>query len=44
VAAAVALACHALPYKLGLMAAAASGILVGVWLERREPDLQEELV
>lgn len=35
VAAAVALACHDLPYKLGLMAAAASGILVGVYLELR---------
>ncbi|OWK45941.1 Inner membrane protein YgaZ [Pseudomonas oleovorans subsp. oleovorans] len=44
VAGAVALACHALPYKLGLMAAAASGIVVGVWLERRNPALQEELV
>ncbi len=44
VAAAVALVCHDLPYKLGLMAAAASGIVVGVWLERRKPALQEELV
>ena len=44
VAAAVALACHGLPYKLGLMAAAASGIVVGVWLERRRPALREELV
>lgn len=35
VAAAVALVCHALPYKLGLLAAAASGIVVGVCLERR---------
>ncbi|OEO24094.1 branched-chain amino acid ABC transporter permease [Pseudomonas sp. J237] len=35
VAAAVALVCHALPYKLGLMAAAFSGIIVGVCLERR---------
>jgi hypothetical protein len=26
------------------MAAAASGIVVGVWLERRSPALQEELV
>lgn len=43
VAGAVALACHSLPFKLGLMAAAASGILVGVWLERRKPVLQEEL-
>ena len=44
VAGAVALECHALPYKLGLMAAAASGIVVGVWLERRNPALQEELL
>ncbi|WP_192983098.1 AzlC family ABC transporter permease [Pseudomonas sp. EggHat1] len=44
VAAGVALACHELPYKLGLMAAAASGIVVGVWLERRKPMLEEELV
>ena len=35
VAGAVALLCHAWPYKLGLMAAALSGIVVGVWLERR---------
>ncbi|BCG26282.1 branched-chain amino acid ABC transporter permease [Pseudomonas tohonis] len=35
VAGAVALLCHALPYKLGLMAAALSGIVVGVVLERR---------
>ncbi|AOE83878.1 AzlC family ABC transporter permease [Pseudomonas sp. TCU-HL1] len=35
VAAAVALACQGLPYKLGLMAAAISGIVVGVVLERR---------
>jgi 4-azaleucine resistance transporter AzlC len=35
VAGAVALLCHAWPYKLGLMAAALSGIAVGVWLERR---------
>jgi 4-azaleucine resistance transporter AzlC len=34
VAGAVALLCHAWPYKLGLMAAALSGIAVGVWLER----------
>ena len=40
----MALACHALPYKLGLMAAAASGIVVGVWLERRNPVLQGELL
>lgn len=36
VAAAVALATHALPYKLGLMAAAFSGIAAGVLLERRQ--------
>lgn len=36
VAGAVALLCHAWPYKLGLMAAALSGITVGVWLERRK--------
>jgi 4-azaleucine resistance transporter AzlC len=35
VAAVVALACQGLPYKLGLMAAALSGIAVGVVLERR---------
>jgi 4-azaleucine resistance transporter AzlC len=35
VAGAAALLCHAWPYKLGLMAAALSGIAVGVWLERR---------
>jgi 4-azaleucine resistance transporter AzlC len=34
-AAAVALLCYAWPYKLGLMAAALSGIAVGVLLERR---------
>ncbi|CAM3861526.1 AzlC family ABC transporter permease [Ectopseudomonas alcaliphila] len=44
VAGAVALACHELPYKLGLMAAAASGIVVGVLLERRQPVLQEESI
>ncbi|MCY1413939.1 Inner membrane protein YgaZ [compost metagenome] len=38
VAGAVALATHALPYKLGLMAAAFSGIAVGVVLERQRPD------
>ena len=32
---AVALVCHALPYKLGLMAAACAGIVVGVVLEQR---------
>lgn len=36
VAGAVALLCHAWPYKLGLMAAALSGIAVGVGLERRK--------
>ena len=36
VAGALALACHAWPYKLGLMAAALSGIAIGVALERRE--------
>ena len=35
VAGAVALLCHGLPYKLGLMAAALSGIAVGIVLERR---------
>ncbi|WP_044871837.1 AzlC family ABC transporter permease [Pseudomonas sp. LFM046] len=35
VAGAVALACHGLPYKLGLMVAALCGIVVGVVLERR---------
>lgn len=35
VAGAVALACQGLPYKLGLMVAALSGIAVGVVLERR---------
>ena len=39
VAGAVALLCHAWPYKLGLMAAALSGIAVGVWLERRKPSV-----
>ena len=41
VASAVALVCHALPYKLGLMAAAFSGIVVGVLLERRNERLME---
>jgi hypothetical protein len=35
VAGALALACHAWPYKLGLLAAAFGGIVVGVLLERR---------
>jgi 4-azaleucine resistance transporter AzlC len=35
VAGAVALVCHAWPYKLGLMAAALCGIAIGVVLERR---------
>jgi 4-azaleucine resistance transporter AzlC len=41
-AAAVALVCHELPYKLGLLAAAFSGIVVGVVLERRAMALAEE--
>ena len=36
VAGAVALACHGLPYKLGLLAAAVSGIAIGLYLERRQ--------
>ncbi|MGE8497826.1 MAG: AzlC family ABC transporter permease [Pseudomonas sp.] len=44
VAAAVALVCHALPYKLGLLAAAFSGIVVGVLLERRSGLVVEEVV
>jgi len=43
VAGAVALVCHALPYKLGLMAAACAGIVVGVVLERRYRLLQDEV-
>jgi len=43
VAGAVALACHGLPYQLGLMVAAASGILVGVCLERRAVALEEDI-
>jgi predicted branched-subunit amino acid permease len=43
VAGAVALACHALSYKLGLLAAAFSGIVVGVLLERRNDAVVEEL-
>ena len=43
VAGAVALVCHALPYKLGLMAAAGAGIVVGVVLERRYRLLQDEV-
>ena len=39
---AVALVCHALPYKLGLMAAACAGIVVGVVLEPRYRLLQDE--
>lgn len=42
VAGAVALLCHAWPYKLGLMAAALSGIAVGVWLEQRQASLAIE--
>ncbi|MDP3848802.1 MAG: AzlC family ABC transporter permease [Pseudomonas sp.] len=41
VAGAVALACHGLPYKLGLLAAAASGIAVGLLLERHAAWAQE---
>jgi 4-azaleucine resistance transporter AzlC len=45
VAGTVALLCHAWPYKLGLMAAALSGIAVGVWLERRQaPVISGEVV
>ena len=44
VAAAVALMTWDLPYKLGLIAAALAGIVVGVWLERRaERQLQGEV-
>ena len=39
VAGGVALACHGWPYKLGLLAAAASGIAVGLLLERRQASL-----
>ena len=39
VAGAVALACHGLPYQLGLLAAAVSGIAVGLYLERRYESL-----
>ena len=43
VAAGVALLTWELPYKLGLIAAALAGIVVGVWLERRaERQLQVE--
>lgn len=43
VAAVVALLAHAWPYKLGLMAAALAGIVVGVWLERSaDAELDEE--
>ncbi|MBV7564529.1 AzlC family ABC transporter permease [Pseudomonas sp. sia0905] len=42
VAAVVALIFHDLPYKLGLMAAAFAGILIGVLLERTQAPLQEE--
>lgn len=42
---AVALLCWPLPYKLGLVAAALAGIVVGVWLERAAPQpLQEEIL
>ncbi|TBU94015.1 AzlC family ABC transporter permease [Phytopseudomonas dryadis] len=43
VAGAVALVCHDLPYKLGLMAAAFAGILLGVLLERRRGLPQHEV-
>nr|WP_298172748.1 AzlC family ABC transporter permease [uncultured Pseudomonas sp.] len=44
-AAAVALVCHELPYKLGLLAAAFSGIVVGVALERQAmAPVDEEVV
>ena len=44
-AAAVALVCHELPYKLGLLAAAFSGFVVGVALERRAmAPVDEEVV
>lgn len=43
VAAVTALIFHDLPYKLGLMAAAFAGIVVGVMLERYQRPLQEEL-
>ena len=44
VAGALALACHAWPYKLGLLAAAFSGIVVGVLLERRnEADVDVDM-
>ena len=39
---AVALLCWQLPYKLGLVAAALAGILVGVWLERSASKPQHE--
>ncbi|SDI87704.1 4-azaleucine resistance probable transporter AzlC [Pseudomonas flavescens] len=42
VAAVVALLCHELPYKLGLMAAAFAGIVVGVLLERCQRPLLEK--
>ncbi|MCW2293616.1 4-azaleucine resistance transporter AzlC [Pseudomonas sp. BIGb0408] len=43
VAAVVALIFHDLPYKLGLMAAACAGIVVGVLLERGQAPQQEEM-
>ncbi|WP_369958988.1 AzlC family ABC transporter permease [Pseudomonas sp. MBLB4123] len=43
VAGAVALAFHGLPYKLGLLAAAFSGIVVGVLLERRQAPVCAEV-
>ncbi|MBX9753707.1 MAG: AzlC family ABC transporter permease [Pseudomonadaceae bacterium] len=41
VAGGVALVCHGLPYKLGLLAAAASGIAVGLLLERHAARAEE---
>lgn len=42
VAGAVAVACHGLPYQLGLLVAALAGIVVGVGLERRTARLAGE--
>ncbi|KJH79950.1 AzlC family ABC transporter permease [Pseudomonas sp. KSR10] len=42
VAGAVALLTWGLPYKLGLIAAALAGIVVGVWLEQRDERRREE--
>ncbi len=43
-AAVVALLCWQLPYKLGLVAAALAGIVVGVWLERAAPKPLQETI